>query len=64
MPGPIWLTLPNPEITPGNTADIAAVECQRAVIDNIPKIPPLVPPLPSCKVPAPMVVPPCRCCRQ
>ena len=58
MPLPISHTPPVPEITPGNVTVSHRSKASVPLSVTLPTMTPVVPPLPSCRVPALMVVPP------
>jgi hypothetical protein len=58
VPGPIRLTDPEPEIFPANVAASERLNASPALLVTSPTIEPVAPPLPSCSVPAEIVVPP------
>ena len=48
VPGPIWLRRPMPEITPGKITRSLRLNAKVPLSAMLPKILPVVPPLPSC----------------
>jgi hypothetical protein len=58
VPLPIWLTDPAPEMTPSKVSASERLKASAALLVTLPMMEPLVPPLPSCSVPALIVVPP------
>jgi len=58
VPGPICANAPLPEMTPPNGNVSERLMAKMPLFVTSPTIDPLAPPLPSCKVPPLMVVPP------
>ena len=59
MPVPAWVSAPVPEMTPAMVTAVGAVERQGGVVGDVAGASePVVPPLPTCRVPAEMVVAP------
>ena len=58
VPVPIWLSAPEPEMTPPNVIVSLRLNASTPSFATSPTIEPEVPPSPSCKVPATIVVPP------
>ena len=58
MPGPFCWNAPMPEMTLPKVKTSERLIAKMPLLITLPRIDPLVPPLPSCKVPALMVVGP------
>ena len=58
VPVPIWLITPPPEIWPAKVWTSERLKVSAPLSTTLPRIAPEVPPLPSCSVPAEIVVPP------
>ena len=58
VPVPFCCNAPVPEMTPRRVKTSERLTASVPLLSTSPTMPPLVPPLPSCKVPALMVVPP------
>jgi hypothetical protein len=58
VPAPACVTLPLPEMAPPNVALSERLKTSAPLLATSPMIEPPAPPLPSCSVPAVMVVPP------
>ena len=58
MPVPAWVREPVPETTPPKVTLSERLKASAPLSRTLPVIEPVVPPLPTCRVPAEMVVPP------
>jgi hypothetical protein len=58
VPAPICVTRPVPEMTPAKLRALERLKTSVPLSTTSPVIEPVVPPLPSCRVPPEMVVPP------
>jgi hypothetical protein len=59
VPVPAWVTIPAvPEMTPAKVMLSERLKVSVPVLATLPVIEPVVPPLPICRIPALMVVPP------
>ena len=58
VPVPPWTTVPLPEIKPAKVELSERLNVSVALSVTLPVIAPVTPPLPSCSVPALIVVPP------
>jgi hypothetical protein len=58
VPVPSWSTRPVPLIAPASASVFERFSTSAALLVMSPTTAPVVPPLPSCRVPAAMVVPP------
>jgi hypothetical protein len=57
-PPPNWFTEPVPETTPPNVTASERLKARVPLSVTSPAMEPVVPPVPSCKVPAVIIVPP------
>src|SRR5437762_3353461 len=58
VPEPDWVKEPEPETTPAKVMESERLKASAALFVTLPAMLPVVPPLPTCRTPAEMVVPP------